>query len=68
MKPPLFELFLEFDKQVDYFQYEEEYLVNRGFSLGEPITCIRVQRYEDTLLLETLNWSPAVKVMLSTVE
>jgi hypothetical protein len=49
MKPPLFEFFLEFDKPVDCFPYEEGYLVNRGYSLGEPITCVRVIRYEDTL-------------------
>jgi hypothetical protein len=49
MKPPLFEFFLEFDKQVDCFQYKEGYLVNREYSLGEPINCHRVKRYEDTL-------------------
>ncbi len=52
MKPPLFEFFLEFDKQVDCFQYKEGFLVNREYSLGEPINCHRVKRYEDTLLGE----------------
>jgi hypothetical protein len=49
MKAPHFEFFLEFDKQVDCFLYEEGYLVNRGYSLGEPITCVWVKRYKDTL-------------------
>jgi hypothetical protein len=49
MKPLLFEFFLEFDKQVDCFPYKEGYLVNRKYSLGEPINCDRVKRYEDSL-------------------
>jgi hypothetical protein len=49
MKPPLFELFLEFVERVDCFPYKEGYLVSRKYSLGEAINCDRVKRYEDTL-------------------
>jgi hypothetical protein len=49
MKPPLFELFLEFDKRVDCFEDKEGYLVNREYSCGEPINCDQVKRYEETL-------------------
>jgi hypothetical protein len=67
MKPLLFEYFLEFDKLVDCFPHNEEFLVNHKYSLGEPIDSTRVNIYEDSLLEGSLNLSQ-VNVIFSTIE
>ncbi len=49
LKPALFEYYNEFDKKVDCVPYKNGFLVNRFYTLGEPIDAIRIKRYEDSL-------------------
>ena len=49
MRSPLFDYFLKFDKLVDCVPYQHGFLINRKYSLGEPINAERVKFYEDSL-------------------
>ncbi len=49
MKPLLFQFFLQFDRKVDCVPYGDGFLVNRGYTLGQPIDQERIQQYEDSM-------------------
>jgi hypothetical protein len=49
MKPLLFQFFLQFDRKLDYVPYGDGFLVNRGFTLGQPIDQECIQKYEDSM-------------------
>jgi hypothetical protein len=43
MKPLLFQFFLHFDRKLDCVPYADGFLVNRGYTLGQPIDQERIQ-------------------------
>jgi hypothetical protein len=49
MKPLLFQFFLQFDRKLDCVPYGDGFLVNRGYTLGQPIDQERIQQYEDSM-------------------
>jgi hypothetical protein len=49
MKPLLFQLFLQFNRKVDCIPYCPGFLVNCGYTLGQPIDQEHIQQYEDSL-------------------
>jgi hypothetical protein len=49
MKPLLFQFFLQFDWKVDCVPYGDGFLVNCGYTLGQPIDQERIQQYEDSM-------------------
>jgi hypothetical protein len=47
MKPSLLQFFLQFDRKVDCVPYSDGFLVNCGYTLGQPIDQEHIQQYED---------------------
>jgi hypothetical protein len=49
MKPALFQFFLQFDRKVDCVPYNDGFLVNREYTLGQPIYGQRINQYQDSM-------------------
>jgi hypothetical protein len=49
LKHALFQFYLQFDTKVDCVPYKDGFLVNREYTLGQPIDVQRIKRYEESM-------------------